>query len=138
MASKKVLVVEDIHETVKGTLRQLESRGAQIVWVRNVQDAIDALQVGHFGALLLDWRVPLKSTGSVDADAGAKVLKWLREHPNSPNSDTPVFVLTAQRSGVDSTQHENQKNTVRVISKLRDDQIQEAVGKALGLDVEAG
>lgn len=126
-----VLVIEDVFGTIKGTVKMLETRGANIVHVETVKAAKEALQERTFALVLLDWRLPSDVSEPVDPDAAAQILKSLRDHPQGPNSRTPILIVTAQKSAVDQHALADLPNPLSVFSKLRPDRIFEAAGNAL-------
>lgn len=130
-----VLVVEDLFDTLKGTVKQLEINGARISRAATVRDAKEALQRRQYALILLDWRLPTDVPEAVHQNAGALVLESLRNNPSGMNATTPVLIVTAQNTAVPQA-YEGQPNPVKVLSKLRPDQIFEDALAILGISPE--
>lgn len=88
----RVLVVED-DKTLGATMAQsLSLAGYAADWVGSAADALHALTVEHFDAMVLDLGLP-------DRD-GYEVVRHLREHGQS----LPVLILTARDAVEDRVQ----------------------------------
>lgn len=81
-----VLLVEDDHLIAQGLLTGLELQGFTLAHMTHVAAAEQALQLGHFDAMILDLGLP-------DED-GLQLLTRLR----GQGSDLPVLILSARDS----------------------------------------
>ncbi|MGD0923231.1 MAG: response regulator [Terriglobia bacterium] len=98
---RKILLVEDIHNTIGFPIVLLESRGHEIIEVTNVAAAAARLKRERFDVILLDWRLPVDEANlNVNDDAGSILLDQVMADENNPNRDTPVVVVTAQWTSI--------------------------------------
>src|ERR1039457_2335526 len=132
MNGPKLLVVEDIRDTLAGTLAELAGAGIEIEHVTNVKDAVACLRRTKYDIVLLDWRLPLVAGGPVNDDAGLAVLKHTRSPDAGENQGFPEIVLTAEWSIVDAATLTEHRNCRYVISKLRMDDITGRTQEMLG------
>src|SRR5437868_2020900 len=131
---KHVLIVEDIPGTLAGNVAELSFADITVHSVGTVREAIERLRQTPYAVVVLDWRLPIEQSSPTDDDGGLKVLQAMREHPEQ-NGKTPVIVVTAHRSAVDTTTLDGFSNVRGVISKLRHDHITALLEEALGVQL---
>lgn len=93
---KRLLVVEDKPSTLAGTLRELEAEGFHCEVVGSVSEALTALTVGHWDALILDWSIP--DAPGIEAELGGahRLLQFLQTRATAAGKGTmPFIVVTA-------------------------------------------
>jgi DNA-binding response OmpR family regulator len=88
----RILVVEDDKSMGNAMVQSLIHAGYAADWVGNVTDALHALSVEHFDAMVLDLGLP-------DRD-GYEVVRHLRQH----GKPLPVLILTARDAVEDRVQ----------------------------------
>ncbi len=125
MSSRKILVVEDIPETLAGTIAQLEELGLSIACAGNVVGAKEYLRRGKYDVIILDWRLPEHSDDTnVNDTAGEILLGNLRAGKyGKQNQYTPVIAVTAQRSVVDTKKVNKLGGCLGVVYKLYPDEM---------------
>ena len=104
---KQILVVDDEHKSVMGTIRELERRGFSVDSVATQDEASYRLRSRPYDAVLLDMKVPIVVAGDVMGDTpraeyGLEVLHSLRSgqfETEGARNTTPVFIVTALPPG---------------------------------------
>lgn len=116
---KRLLVVDDVFSTVRGTVAELRGEGIHVDHADNVESAIEWLKAEQYDAVLLDWRIPLKQSDRIDNDGGGTLLERIEEGAaGDTNRNTRVLVVTAYNDGVDRYKLKRFKNCRGVIQKM--------------------
>jgi len=123
MTTGRLLIVEDIRDTLAGTLSELQASGIVFDHVTNVKDAIEQLRKTKYDLVLLDWRLPRQPHDEVSDNAGLAILNFIKSTDASINHNIPIIILTAQFSSIDPESLKQHPNCRYVISKLRMDDI---------------
>jgi CheY-like chemotaxis protein len=132
LLGKKILVVEDIDDTLAGTLAELRFMGAEVDHASNVRGALIKMQAQKYNALLLDWRIPLKEQTAVNDEGAAVLLRQIETDTGNPNSETPIIIVTAQLPSIDRKTLAKYPHCRLVLSKLQADEIIEALDGIFG------
>ena len=135
MRRSRILVAEDIYETLIGTLRELESQGATVDHVENVNDTLARLREMPYDLLLLDWRLPIEPAGPVLDNAGRRVLDGLKSGElGAMNAQIPIIILTNQSRAIDLGSGANYPQVRGIVAKLRIDLFESLVKEVLEQD----
>jgi CheY-like chemotaxis protein len=135
---KRILIVEDIPDTLSGIASALVRKGVAVESVSNIAEAVERLNSIKYDALLLDWRLPQneENPDEIIEDGGAVVLKALSSGKTEAlNQDVPVIVVSARPSGVHQKTVQSFRNCGKPISKMRILEIRQAIEETLGLAV---
>jgi len=85
-ASKKILVVDDMPESIRLVKKVLEARGYKVIGVQTGADAINAAQTELPNLILMDVRLP----GGIDGLEATRRIKAL-----SQLAHIPILAMTA-------------------------------------------
>lgn len=119
MASRRLLVVEDVMLSLSGTIECLQQQGIVVDSASTVEQAVEKLSEQAYDAMLLDWRLPMKSGQSADDDAGGVLLSKIADGAAGPtNAAIPFTVVTQELYGVDRDVLSRYPNCLGVVEKL--------------------
>jgi CheY-like chemotaxis protein len=133
LASRRILVVEDILGTINGLLIELTERfGCEIVVADTAARAIDLLSQDEFAGMILDWRIPLEDGAGVSDDGGHHVLEVRETDPRlSRNFGKPFVIATGQQVAIDDNIPSRYEGYLGKASKLLMDNIRLLLAKEL-------
>lgn len=115
----KILIVEDIPNTLAGTLIKLEDLGAQVECAESVFEAKKYLTEKKYDVLILDWRLPEKPGEDVNDIAGEILVEDLKSGKlGNINKEIPFIAVTAQRSVINYPKVKEISGCIDVIYKL--------------------
>jgi CheY-like chemotaxis protein len=129
---KRILVIEDIPDTLAGMVADLRDRGFNLTSSQNVTEALNRLEDERFDLILLDWRLPIGDENEgLDDNAGSLLLERLKTDEKNPNHDTPVVVITAEWGAIDRRSLQRFPAFRCVVGKFDFDMLTQAIESSL-------
>ena len=136
-SEKRVLVVEDVQSTLRGTVMELRLDGIIAEWALTIDEAVRKLRERVYDVMILDWRLPLVAGGPVRPDAGALLLEKVASgEVGNEAKGVPVVIVTSEGAAVDRAVLEKYKQCIDLISKLYPDDIRQRVNSILGVETD--
>ena len=117
--SLKALLVEDVYDTVRGTMSALQSLGFIIEQASNIEAAEKLLRKTTYDLIIIDVRMPEKHLSEISPNSGIQFLEKLRDNQyGENNSMTPFIIFTAQETANLTKLKAEYKNCIGVYGKL--------------------
>ncbi len=93
---KKILFIEDISDTVEGTIAKLKYEGCAIDLSPSIDEGEKALKSEIYDAILLDWWLPKLKGGDIIRNGGEIILKNLRAGKYGKNNKETIVIVYTQ------------------------------------------
>lgn len=127
---KRVLVVDDIPESLEATVEEVRQMGCAVTECASVAKAIAILNDHRFDLMILDWRIPEHDGEPTLVDGGALLLDAIRNGGvTAANRSLQYVVVSAQRSTVSAGSLDDR--CLGIVGKLSPEILDEILRRAL-------
>jgi len=117
--NKRVLIIEDIRDTIEGTIAEFNYNNIEVDVARSVHEAIAFLKTKKYDGLIVDYWLPDDIGGDIIKNAGDIIINNLRNGKYSNlNINTEIIVYTAHLQHITTPPNSNSKIFSPVQSKL--------------------
>ena len=134
MANKyNVLIVEDIGDTIRGTVSELDLLGIGHKLVSSIRTAEEALGQGCYDLMVVDMRLPKEVGKSIIEEGGINLVEKLRSGElGKDNQQIPFIVVSAQKYSVAVYKLKDLGEFYGLYSKLQNEAIIHKISEIIG------